>query len=285
MASSSLSTLRTSVSIAPTTLADLPAAAECELLAFSGAFPPYDRFPHILCPFRAPLARAGVHPRLWPDYTAAIRRHTRELRDGLLLFTAFAPDDDGNVRVAGMAVLEPPRAAKETVRANRKWTERALADYVYPSVDVVQDKLWSAPSGVDFVFRSLADEAFQKGRREFMRERDCYILRMVFVHPHIQRRGVGSALLVHCSDLADAAHVPLYLEASSAGAPLYTARGFRTLQTLRLEYKGEVILIPAMAREPAGEPAPPPNAHVAEVDTASAAADAGLHDFGPNAGS
>ncbi|KAI5122867.1 hypothetical protein M0805_003160, partial [Coniferiporia weirii] len=230
--------------------ADLPALTECELLALSGAFPPFDRFSHLLYPFRAPLARAGVHPRLWPDYPMALRRHARTVRDGNVLFTAFAPDDAGVVRVAGFALLALPRRA---ALEKKRWAERFLGDYVYPSVDAVQDKLLSGgPSGMDPGFSKVVGGAMRKGREEFANERECYILRTLVVHPNVQRRGIGSALLKHCFALADAAGVPIYLEASQAGAPLYTAHGFETIRTLQVEYAGEVVKLPVMVREPVG---------------------------------
>ncbi|KAI5115838.1 hypothetical protein M0805_009601 [Coniferiporia weirii] len=245
---------RTPVTIAPTTPTDLPAVTECELLAFSGAFRRSDRFSHLLFPFRVPLVRAGVHPRRWPGFAAGVRRHARWMRDGLLLFTAFVPDEDGGgggaPRAVGMAALELPRKDTAAIRMKKGWTEKALEDYVYPSMDTVQDKLLGEPTGVNVELRILAKAAMKKGREEYSRVRDCYIINLLFVHPHFERRGVGSALLAHCTALADAAHMPLYLEATGPGAPLYAVRGFETISVLRLEYRDEIIELPIMVREP-----------------------------------
>ncbi|KAI5116832.1 hypothetical protein M0805_008568 [Coniferiporia weirii] len=255
------------VHVAPTTPADLPAAVECELLAFSGAFPPFERSSHLMSPFRAPLVRAGVHPRLWPDFNPTVRRHARRIRDGMLFFTAFVPngdDDEGGngacTRVVGLAALERPRSDVTAARMKRGWTGRLLDDYVYPSMDTVEDKLWSSgPTGTNVEFRKVAKDAMNGGRDMFTSKRECYILHMLIVHPHFQRRGVGSALLAHCIALADTRQVPLYLEASRAGAPLYAARGFKMLRMLRVEYKDEVIELPVMVREPTGTQEVPPS--------------------------
>ncbi|KAI5116833.1 hypothetical protein M0805_008569 [Coniferiporia weirii] len=244
MASSSSSN---SVSVAPTTLADLPALVECEMLAFTNLFA------SLLFPLRASLLSAGVHPRLWPDFHPIVRIRTRELRDGMLLFTAFVPDDgDGaRARPAGFVVLQPSRAASAAARANRTWAEALLADYVYPTMDAVQDKIQGALTGVDGAFWVAASEALEKGRNEFASERDCYVLRTLAVHPQLQRRGIGSALLAQCSAVADATNTAIYLEASAEGVPLYTSHGFRTIRTVRIEYKDEVVEMPVMVREPA----------------------------------
>ncbi|KAI5122865.1 hypothetical protein M0805_003158 [Coniferiporia weirii] len=243
----------TPVRIAPTTPEDLPEVVACEMLAFSGAFPPFENFGCLLNPFRAPLVRAGVHPRRWPDFDSVLRYSAREMRKGVMYFTAFAPDDDGVVRPAGLAVLEEPLTVAKAARASKAWTERLLGDYVHPSVDAVQDRWWQDEvTGVDPVFMGVLFGAMEKGRNEFRLERDCYILRTLVVQPHMQRRGVGSALLRHCFALTDAANTPIYLEASQVGAPLYASLGFRTIRTLRIEYKGEVVEAPVMVREPGG---------------------------------
>ena len=76
---------------------------------------------------------------------------------------------------------------------------------------------------------------------------DSHIL---FVHPSFQNCGVGSALIRECIDLADSDHTPMLLEASEAGLPLYTKRGFEQVDELRFTYKGEEIVIPCMIRQP-----------------------------------
>lgn len=72
------------------------------------------------------------------------------------------------------------------------------------------------------------------------------------VHPHYQKRGVGSALMARALELADSTNSPVFIrDATETGLPLYTANGFRQVVTLRFEYKGEVALMYAMLR-PAG---------------------------------
>ncbi|THH09636.1 hypothetical protein EW145_g1859, partial [Phellinidium pouzarii] len=198
-----------------------------------------------------PLARAGVRPQLWPDFAATVRSRARKLRAGSLYYTAFVLDEDGKRRVAGMIALERPRAATKAARGKRTWKERALHDYVYPAVDAVQDRLSGGPNGngLDVGFMTLAFGAMKALRDEFASEREFYIIPVLFVHPQFQRRGVGSALLKHCIAIVDAERMSMYVEASDAGAPLYSSFGFNTMRMLRIEYHDEVVLIPAMMRD------------------------------------
>lgn len=52
------------------------------------------------------------------------------------------------------------------------------------------------------------------------------------VSPHYQRQGIGSALLKIATDYADNARVASYLEATPAGYPLYSVRGFNTVESM-----------------------------------------------------
>lgn len=73
------------------------------------------------------------------------------------------------------------------------------------------------------------------------------------MHPDCQRRGVGAALLAHCTALSDAAGVPMLLESSEAGRALYASRGFTMVRMSRMEYGGAVASWPVMVREPVGK--------------------------------
>lgn len=79
----------------------------------------------------------------------------------------------------------------------------------------------------------------------------CCARHVLFVHPDLQGRGVGRALLAHASALADAARVPLYLEASSTRAvAFYATHGFAQIRTLEIHYRGEDLPLPVLVREP-----------------------------------
>ena len=68
------------------------------------------------------------------------------------------------------------------------------------------------------------------------------------------RSGVGSALLKHCTRIADAAHLPVILESTQVAVSLYVKHGFQTVKRCRLEYMGphDVVEWPVMVREPTG---------------------------------
>lgn len=72
---------------------------------------------------------------------------------------------------------------------------------------------------------------------------------MMVVHPHYQKRGVGSALMARVLQLADLTNTPIFIrDATPAGMPLYTSNGFTQVDTLRFEYKGEVAEMYTLVR-------------------------------------
>lgn len=181
------------ISVAPTTPDDLPALAECELLAFSGADVDdnADRYAELYAPFRAPLARATLPPRHWPDYAAVIRKRRAQMRAGTVqYFTARVHDKDergdasdgdtrsgGNGRIAGLLTMEPPRSKLEAKRAGRKWSERMLGDYVYPAVDALNKRVLGAGSeGWNHEFLQAAKRVQQEGRDAFAAQKECYVM-------------------------------------------------------------------------------------------------------------
>ncbi|KAH8110140.1 hypothetical protein DFH11DRAFT_1490466, partial [Phellopilus nigrolimitatus] len=229
---------RARVIVTPVNPEDIPALAACELLAVSGAFPPALPFAHLANPFRAPLARAGVPPRLWPDFAPTVRRRRQQLRDGALMFKAVLTDASGEEHVVGMAKMLPPRSVVQSARRGRKWKERVLGDYVYPAVDSMRGRMWQEADGTNHEFMKAFRTAQIKTCDEFLGETEYFYLKKLFVHPSFQQRGAGSALLAHCAEIADAASVPLVLEASPAGTALYAAHGFSTLTTIGVLYRG-----------------------------------------------
>ncbi|KAL5334918.1 acetyltransferase [Aspergillus crustosus] len=73
------------------------------------------------------------------------------------------------------------------------------------------------------------DEFFAREERErgrVMGGQKHYYLDTLATHPDYQRQGAGALLLKWGCDLADEHGVPLYVDASKAGAPLYERFGF-----------------------------------------------------------
>lgn len=152
MAEASSSETRTPsrIRIAPTKPSDLPDLTIAELLAFSGAYPPYDPFSLLLFPFRRPLVLAGTHPRHWPDYSSVHRKLSLTLSDdGLIVLTAYIVDENQKEVPAGMAKMSVPASVKEERRKRRKWRERVMGEVVYPTVNTIRSKLWTDADGLD----------------------------------------------------------------------------------------------------------------------------------------
>lgn len=187
------------ISIEPTVVEDLPALAECELLAFSGvlAGDSADWYNELYAPFRAPLARAGPSPRHWPDYAAVIQKRRAQMRAGVVqYFTARVHDDSeeggagsddgrgaGQGQISGLLTIEPPRSRLEAKRASRKWMERMLGDYIYPAVDALNTHvLYSGPEGWNHDFLKAAKAVQQEGRDAFAAQKECYIV-YASLHP------------------------------------------------------------------------------------------------------
>jgi len=74
------------------------------------------------------------------------------------------------------------------------------------------------------------------------------------VHPDYQRRGIASMLLKWGLDAADRDGLPLYLEASQPGKPLYLRHGF--FEVASATFFDGTYTITAMQRMPAVQPDP-----------------------------
>lgn len=82
-------------------------------------------------------------------------------------------------------------------------------------------------------------------------------LQTIAVHPSHQRRGVGKLLMKWGINIAKQMRVPVYLEATHEGVPLYKKCGFETLKKGVL-LKSKVtkwekdVVVPLMVRMPKG---------------------------------
>ncbi|KAH8110142.1 hypothetical protein DFH11DRAFT_1514638 [Phellopilus nigrolimitatus] len=237
--------------------ADLPALAEVELLSFTGA-DDADKHSRTMYPFRADLIRAGIPPRCWPDFAPTVRSRERTLREGrALLFKAELSGGDGEgigggengdaTVIAGMAWLTPPArlVEREGGRASKLW-----ASHLRPALDRLGAVFWSEGEayGTDMAYMRIFLGERARARREVLKGRD----ELIYTHPSHRRRRVGATLLAHCIVLADAARLPLLLEASVSGVPLYRHLGFTEVYRSRVEYRGKVFEWPVMMREAPG---------------------------------
>lgn len=192
------------ITVAPTMLDDLPALAECELLAFSGYNDSGDsdnvnKYAQLCAPFRVPLARSKIAPRFWPDYEAIIRKRRAQLQEGTVrYFTARvheSEDDvevgtagvaeninehgpDGNPvnrshfrrgRIVGLLTLELPATQIRAKRANKGWTQGLLSDYVYPTFSTLTSK-FLLPFGLGSNAVDGCDHDFLKAAKSVIQE-------------------------------------------------------------------------------------------------------------------
>ena len=79
---------------------------------------------------------------------------------------------------------------------------------------------------------------------------DAAKIRAFFVHPAWARRGLGSRLLAHCEQVAEAAGFTKFeLAATLTGVPLYRARGYRVVKNVSVPLCGSSNLpVVLMAR-------------------------------------
>ncbi|KAM3075790.1 hypothetical protein ACMFMG_007917 [Clarireedia jacksonii] len=79
-------------------------------------------------------------------------------------------------------------------------------------------------------FGSLND-----ARMEAMGGKRCLVLQILVVHPFHQGKGIGTLLLQEGLRQADELGVPVWLEASEKGRPLYRKLGFNDVKTIKID--------------------------------------------------
>lgn len=175
----------------------------------------------------------------------------------------YVAHDRSSDRIAGYVTYKEMR---DNVALQSPTLLNRLVNFVRRLVLVVRTTVDRVVYGLDFrpidhrleliarqqeaVFRAHADIGFPAGKGR----RYLYITWLA-VHPDYQGRKVGSLLLRH----GEASGLPLYLESSHEGHPVYLHKGFRELGP-RLEIRREdgslVESLPTMLYEPKGDSAP-----------------------------
>lgn len=97
---------------------------------------------------------------------------------------------------------------------------------------------WMPPNGVTWLPEGSEErrqaEAFfvalWKKRAEIWEGRKYVYLQFLSVHPAHRRRGIASRIMQWGIDIADQLHLPIYLEATLMGVPLYEKLGFQLLK-------------------------------------------------------
>ncbi|KAK5111238.1 hypothetical protein LTR62_005266 [Meristemomyces frigidus] len=78
---------------------------------------------------------------------------------------------------------------------------------------------------------------FQAAKDEILKEQaaKCLYLKILFIHTDYQSAGLGKRLLQHGFDYADKFRIPVCLESSKAGRPVYERMGFKVEKMIKVE--------------------------------------------------
>jgi len=116
----------------------------------------------------------------------------------------------------------------------RERDEKAVAKQ---SVDVEKGELgkgeFDFPPGLPMFVQADTDSWLERWTRG-QRHVQCKAL---FTDPLFQGQGMGNALVEHGNRLADAAGLPIFLQASPYGYPIYEKHGFETVQCLDVDLR------------------------------------------------
>ncbi|PYH82554.1 hypothetical protein BO82DRAFT_391645 [Aspergillus uvarum CBS 121591] len=219
----------TSLQIHPVTEPDLPALTH---IFYAGFTTPTDRqmFPDT--------------PGLRAWWAAANRQDLRQ-KPGVRFWkvvdpgfcpAAAAPDAHGSVGDAAAAAAAAA-AADESVIAYGKWD-------LDPGHRGARFPEWHVDSD-----GSLCERFFggcEVIRKEVMGERGHYYLDMLVTHPQHRRRGAATMLVRWGCELADRTGMPVYIDSTRAGVPVYERLEF---VVVREDAEAELF---SMVREPRG---------------------------------
>lgn len=131
----------------------------------------------------------------------------------------------GNIR--GWASWNTPTDAQ--IREN----DKEVAAKVTDSEKVIGKGEFDFPPGLpEYVRQDTARwmDRWTRGRRHM-------VCKAVFTEPLFQRRGIGNALVEFGNQVADQAGLPIFLQASPFGYPLYVKHGFETVQQLDVDLR------------------------------------------------
>ncbi|KAF2090536.1 acyl-CoA N-acyltransferase [Saccharata proteae CBS 121410] len=185
----------------------------------------------------------GRHLHIYPPTTARVAEAETTLRNALKtkphLRYLKAIDTDTGEMVAGAKwePLEQGRSQEDIA---------ALAHDIPQPLDEEEARLCGAAMEDFFGYLNRS--------RQAMGTKPHYVLHLLITHPNHHRRGAGGLLLRWGTEKADAAGLPVYLEATEAGRPLYARHGFQVTSTTDFDlskYGGEGIeRSSVMIREP-----------------------------------
>ena len=80
-------------------------------------------------------------------------------------------------------------------------------------------------------------EDTDKWLAKWTHKRRHVLCKALFTDPVFQRRGIGNALVAYGNELADRAGLPIFLQGSPYGFPIYAKHGFETVQHLDVDLR------------------------------------------------
>ncbi|KKZ67488.1 hypothetical protein EMCG_06865 [[Emmonsia] crescens] len=179
--------------VLPATISDITSIYDVYFAAFNG-----DIILDILYP-------QGVDAELRKAHTA----NTLQWWHGVTVHHAFKCVDTDTGKIVGMAVWDV------------YWRERTDEERQKPTIPWLE--------GAERERAEAFLEPMWKMREKLLGERRHVYCVLLAVHPEHQRRGIGKLLMDWGLDVGEKLQLPVYLESTRAGLPLYTKLGFERL--------------------------------------------------------
>ncbi|KAK1220779.1 hypothetical protein PQX77_016427 [Marasmius sp. AFHP31] len=211
---------------------DLPSIFTCGCLAFSSSL-----LIPIVFPDRARLLKAGIDPRLWPEFNNWLKVRSNDYKNGSIFIVAKIGDE-----IAGYTKLELPTAMLEEAKKQPAFAERFSEDELRRVLEDARNKEFSdEPAGVNTEALKVFEVAQAEVTKRHPDINDSYYISTMAVHPQFQRMGVGMALMSRVNEIADSRGAPVYIrDATDEALPLYLKSGFKQVDTMRFEYQDVV---------------------------------------------
>ncbi|OLN98036.1 hypothetical protein CCHL11_06866 [Colletotrichum chlorophyti] len=185
-----------------------------------------------------------VHPVLEADFRRCAEvEHLAfaELPDNKFLFPGPMPEDFLELRGSDLAkqtredptvrffkAVDTDLSGDEAIVAFAKWNVHS------DGMPVPKPRVWGPGCNVEAC--NLLFGGFDKMRERLMSGKACVYLHILVTDPKHQRRGAGMKLLTWGMQEAVRLSIPVYLESSAAGHPLYLKAGFKDVEEQRVDF-------------------------------------------------
>ena len=150
-------------------------------------------------------------------------------------------EDEPNVPIAYMqcARLGDDEGAKAVI-AEKESIWQTVCEVIYKAWVKYSTKIWPDRSGMDEasmeIFLKSTEGEDEKHWNNYPERSNRWYCRSMVVSQEFQRRGVGRALMSEVTNRADEQQVPIQIEASPEGEPLYRSVGFELLDRFQIAF-------------------------------------------------